>query len=267
MSHRDEGHGKDLQVADLSERITAFGLDAALFVLGYVISFRLCFPDYPYILHAAARQWWVFWTAGFVLFEAFFSSEGRVSPGKLVVGLRIVDLDGEPLGLGDGLIRSVLYPVSAFFGLGFFWALFNEAHQGWHDLPVGSLVVRQGKAHLGRFLVRATAAACLSIAGLSYLWTNVWAGRYHRIMDVADAQVGLSELVGLERQYHLRNGRYASSLFELAPLSGSPHAFLRDMSNVFDLNAGFEIQVSPKSYTISGVAQDDHHTPIRFAGS
>jgi uncharacterized RDD family membrane protein YckC len=55
------------------------------------------------------------------------------TPGKWLLGLRVVALGGGKIGLGRALIRFVGYPLSALpFYLGFLWILGPE-RRGFHD--------------------------------------------------------------------------------------------------------------------------------------
>jgi uncharacterized RDD family membrane protein YckC len=70
------------------------------------------------------------------------------SPGKMLLGLRIVD---EPSGgrptVWQCLGRYVMAVVSlACVGLGYFYIAIDPRKQGWHDKIVRTLVVRRGSA-------------------------------------------------------------------------------------------------------------------------
>jgi uncharacterized RDD family membrane protein YckC len=73
-----------------------------------------------------------------------FWAERQATPGKMVLGLRIVDVatGGTPT-IGRLTLRYVGYLVAALpLGLGFLWALWDRQRQGWHDKMAGTLVVR-----------------------------------------------------------------------------------------------------------------------------
>jgi uncharacterized RDD family membrane protein YckC len=63
--------------------------------------------------------------------------------GKWICGLKVVQNNGEPLGLGRAFLRWVGYWVSGFFFFfGFIWIAFSKQKQGWHDKIAGSYVIR-----------------------------------------------------------------------------------------------------------------------------
>lgn len=63
------------------------------------------------------------------------------TPGKLLVGLRIVRINGQPLTIRRALLRYLGYWLSAIpLGLGFLWVLVDDRRQGWHDKLAGTYV-------------------------------------------------------------------------------------------------------------------------------
>ena len=253
------------ELAAFSERVLAFTVDAGLFIAGYYLSFRLAFPRYPLALHPAMAYWHFLWVALFVIYQAFFSSEGRASLGKKLLGLRVLR-DGEGLSLGQAVLRSALYPVSAILGLGFLWALFSRERQCWHDMAVGSVVIRERPFQGGRsLLIRAGACLCLLLLAAVGMWTFVWGPRYHRIMMVAYAKVGLREMAQLQQIYHLEKSRYADDIFTLAEASANPNGFLSGMANLMDVRS-LAFQNTAQGFSIAARALDVQHTVVRISG-
>lgn len=72
----------------------------------------------------------------------------QATPGKMVVGARIVDaVTGEPPALGQCVIRYLGYFVSAVvLCLGYVWVAFDPRKQGWHDRLANTVVVRKRTA-------------------------------------------------------------------------------------------------------------------------
>jgi uncharacterized RDD family membrane protein YckC len=259
------GGEAELELAAFSERVFAFSIDVAVFVVGYLLSFRLAFPRYPLALHPAMAYWRHLWVALFLIYQVFFSSEGRASIGKKLLGLRVV-LDGEGLSLGRAVIRSALYPISAILGLGFLWALFDRQRQCWHDMAVGSVVVRTRSFAGGRrFFVRAGAAFCLLMLVASGMWAFVWGPRYHRIMMVAYAKVGLKEMAQLQQLHRLEKKGYANDILGLAEASVDPNGFLAGMGNLLDVRS-LVFKNTGQSFSIAAQALDAQHTVVSISG-
>lgn len=85
---------------------------------------------FVYVLPAIAVV--VFWT------------HRQATPGKMVVGARVVDADtGERPSTRQCLVRYAGYFLSSFvFGLGLIWVGIDRRKQGWHDKLAGTVVVR-----------------------------------------------------------------------------------------------------------------------------
>jgi uncharacterized RDD family membrane protein YckC len=78
---------------------------------------------------------------GIVYLITFWSLEAA-TPGKMLLGLRILSVDGEPIGLGRSLLRYVGYIVCGFtFGVGYLMIIFNDDKRGLHDLIASTIVV------------------------------------------------------------------------------------------------------------------------------
>ena len=83
-------------------------------------------------------NWWYM-----VLFEVF--NQGR-SPGKQLFGLRVVHVDGTPVGWGAALLRNLLRFVDMLplgYCCGLLASLANRRFQRLGDLAAGTLVIHQ----------------------------------------------------------------------------------------------------------------------------
>jgi uncharacterized RDD family membrane protein YckC len=78
------------------------------------------------------------------LIVILFWVERQATPGKLVLGLRIVDAETGGLPpLGKLVLRYIGYLVSAIpLGLGYLWMLWDRRRQTWHDKMGATLVLR-----------------------------------------------------------------------------------------------------------------------------
>jgi uncharacterized RDD family membrane protein YckC len=259
---------EQLLLAAFSERAVAFGLDVGLFTAGYLASLKTFFPKFSPLLNPHAALWTALWTALFLLYQAYFSSEGRVSVGKRIMGLRVVGLDQEPLSLGSAILRSATYLVSSVFNLGFAWSLMNPLRQSWHDLATGSLVLcDRRRSPLGGFMVRAAAAAYITGIGCLWYWHSYAEPRYDSIMSVASAKVGMHELVQLEQVHRVAYGKYTNDLDALAQMSGQPLQFQKDMSAMFDAGEGIRITTTSKGFEIRARATDPGRTLVSYRGT
>ena len=79
-----------------------------------------------------------------VYFTYFHGISGQ-TPGKRMLGLRVVQAGGEHMTPGIALLRWVGYIISKTpLFLGFIWAAFDGRKQGWHDKIAGTCVIRTG---------------------------------------------------------------------------------------------------------------------------
>lgn len=76
------------------------------------------------------------------LYFVFFWTLTGQTPGKMIMGVRVVTLDGGSLSLGRSIRRVLGYLVSALalYG-GFMWILIDNRRQGWHDKLAGTCVI------------------------------------------------------------------------------------------------------------------------------
>jgi uncharacterized RDD family membrane protein YckC len=63
------------------------------------------------------------------------------TPGKALLGLRVVRADGRRVTVATALLRYLGYWISAIpLFLGFAWILVDDERRGWHDLIAGTYV-------------------------------------------------------------------------------------------------------------------------------
>jgi uncharacterized RDD family membrane protein YckC len=74
----------------------------------------------------------------------------RGTPGKLLMGLRVVDAaSGEAMSLRQACVRYLGYLVAILpLGLGILWVAFDRRKQGWHDKLAGTVVVHKPRTSL-----------------------------------------------------------------------------------------------------------------------
>lgn len=82
-------------------------------------------------------------TAGYIVgYHVFFWSLTGQTPGKFMLGLRVVTTKGKKVNPLRALFRFFGYLVSAItLCLGFAWILVDDYRQGWHDKISGTYVI------------------------------------------------------------------------------------------------------------------------------
>ncbi len=74
-------------------------------------------------------------------FTYFHGTSGQ-TPGKRLLGLRVVQDTGEQIGFGTAFLRWVGYIVSTLpMLMGFLWAGVDRRKQAWHDKIAGTVVI------------------------------------------------------------------------------------------------------------------------------
>lgn len=264
MNHKIQPHAP--RKAEFAERALAFAADYALFAGIWYLILKAIDPTLPVFLNEKGTLVTVFLVALFLVYQAFFSCEGRASLGKRLLSLRVADGEGEPLDFGRAIMRTIAYVPSSFFTLGFFWALIDPKGRAWHDLAAGSVVVSDHPFGRVRGPVLRLAAGTLVLAfAFATGWSGIWEQRYLKIMTVAHAKVALGEVKTLQASYHQRNGRYAGSLFALAEVSSDPRGFLREMAILYHLDS-FRFKSDESRWAVATRVRDVDSTLIAAHG-
>ena len=136
--------GEVYELAGLIDRLAANLIDSFLLILPMMIiaivltSAGQSLPDqlvrFVFLAIPVAYHWY------------FLTRRNGQSPGKFVLGIRVIKTDGSAIGDVDACIRAIGYNVSAMlFGLGFVWAFFDANNQSWHDKMARTYVVRNSK--------------------------------------------------------------------------------------------------------------------------
>lgn len=79
-----------------------------------------------------------------VTYQWYFLTQQRgQTPGKMMMNIRVIKTNDEPLTAADAILRYVGYYINSFvFMIGWLWALWDGEHQGWHDKIASTYVVK-----------------------------------------------------------------------------------------------------------------------------
>ena len=126
----------NLQYAGFWRRFSAWAWDYFVALLPFtILSWYLFFTDYR----------WVSYLISIIPLVAFIWMEGSIggTPGKLLLGLKIQNADGNLIGFPRALLRFLgkMVSVMALF-VGYFMIGFSAKKQGLHDLIAGTYVVK-----------------------------------------------------------------------------------------------------------------------------
>lgn len=134
------------RLASPAKRLGAYALD----VLVPLVAFLVISGIWVLGAYATQEQGSVGGVLGLGLFVAYVVWALRLfakgmTPGKKLLGIRVVREDGRPAGFGTMLVREwVGKAISGFLlGLGYVWILIDRDNQGWHDKLLGTYVVER----------------------------------------------------------------------------------------------------------------------------
>jgi uncharacterized RDD family membrane protein YckC len=143
-------------IAGIGSRFVALAIDTIYQVLIAAVAFyaivglRLfegVLPDLSWV------QAGLLVLVGFLLFYGYYVFFETVwngqTPGKRVVGLRVVRIDGRPIGFSQAAIRNVvrvLDSLPVYYAIGVLVMFLNKSQRRLGDLAAGTVVVHEGPA-------------------------------------------------------------------------------------------------------------------------
>jgi uncharacterized RDD family membrane protein YckC len=144
-------------------RLVAYAIDLAVSTGLFVLA--LAAISYVVKIVSGRQVSWnrgdIWVTIVYVLWEFFYfgyswAMSGRTF-GMAVLGIKVVQADGQLIRPRQGVVRSLAFPLSfLLFGLGFLGILVQREHRALHDLIAGTAVVYAWDARAARlrFLAR-----------------------------------------------------------------------------------------------------------------
>lgn len=203
----------------------------------------------------------------FILYETIFSSGGRVTLGKNLVGIAVVNKEKTaPISLPRAFLRAIGYYISAclFFG-GFVLAFVDDRKRTLHDFLGGSVVVQLRERDWWEvWAVRGVGTVLLALFVFG-LYHSFGGRNWQEQRKVQKAHAFLEKIALLEEGHKIRYGYYTNDIRRLTLLSGDPVQFQRDIQEVLATGKGsIKIGVNEQYYKIAGFAKDKKNTPVYF---
>ena len=129
-------------IASPWRRLVASFVDILIVTVAYLLITPLVEADIQeHMALAVLLLYLLFPWAYLVAFTALYGA----TPGKMLLGIRVVKSDGRPVGWLTALIREVVGKTlsSLLLYLGYLWVFFHPKRQTWHDLIADTLVVHR----------------------------------------------------------------------------------------------------------------------------
>jgi uncharacterized RDD family membrane protein YckC len=117
-------------------RFAAAIIDGAiLLIISSILIIPLGFIYWPVIVPDIFLFWLYYWL--------FTGLKGQ-TPGKMAVGIKVVNYQGDRPGLGSAALREVLGKLisTVVLCIGFLWIAFDDNKQGWYDKIANTYVVK-----------------------------------------------------------------------------------------------------------------------------
>jgi uncharacterized RDD family membrane protein YckC len=118
----------------LVQRFIALVIDnIVLYIVGLIIGT---------VLGTQELGFFVGFALGLVYQIYFLTQNNGQTPGKRIIGVRVVSSGGGGVSAVQAALRYVGYYINSFLCfVGWIWALFNEEQRGFHDLIAGTRVI------------------------------------------------------------------------------------------------------------------------------
>jgi uncharacterized RDD family membrane protein YckC len=120
------------ELADVGARFAALLIDAVILsAIGSAVSMAARGPGIGVSFLIGVTYYWFFLTR-----------HNGQTPGKALMKVRVIKVDGSAITDGDAVMRYIGYILNNFFFIGWLWAFFDDNKQGWHDKIAKTFVVK-----------------------------------------------------------------------------------------------------------------------------
>ncbi len=254
----------EVKLAGFSERFLAYVIDTLPF--WFLAYFTYDMAALQGIIEKSARLlmfWKILWVVLFFAYEVIFSSGGRVTIGKKMMGIKIQSLDGSNLSIAKAFLRTIGYFISAYtINLGYMIALFTPGKRALHDYIAGSRVIKvseRGDFLEGTVLVISWALIAFFLG--SWIQRTVLTLSPSEQVQIAKARRTISKLAKLEEIHFQKYGFYTDDIKRLADLTRNIPAVRKELADNLAQNS-LEIASNGKKYIITAKAKNWRKTMV-----
>jgi uncharacterized RDD family membrane protein YckC len=253
-------------IAGFNERFLAYLIDTLPFVFLNYYTLTLAIRN-GYVSYSSSieTKWKIIWATVFIIYETVFTSGGRRTLGKKIMGIRVISKDGKNLNVFRAFIRAIGYFLSSFIiNIGYLIALTNNRRVSLHDFLASSFVVKtKQKSPFMEGLI-----VVLSWSLMAFL-VGSWANRTiltptpTEKKQIAQAQRTLSKLSKLQEIHYRKYGFYTNDIKRLAQLTGNVNAVRYELAKTLE-EGSLEITSNGRSFIISARAKNWRKTKVQI---
>ncbi|MCK4936432.1 MAG: RDD family protein, partial [Elusimicrobiales bacterium] len=256
----------NLTSAGFHERLIAYVIDALPFVaLCYWTLSKLVIAEIIVFNPANELKWKLIWIFLYLIYETIFSSGGRATLGKYIMGIRVRNADGNNLSVGKAFLRSVSYFLSSLpLNAGFLMALFTKKKRALHDFIGSSRVIRiREKSSMAEGFIIVFSFALLAF------FIGSWVNQSFLTLDPSEkkqivlAKRSLSRIGQLEEIHKKRYGGYTSDIKRLIVLSHNPRVIQKDLMKNIQIDS-LMISSNGRDYVISAKAKNWRKSEVKI---
>ncbi len=256
------------ELAGFNERFLAYIIDTFPFVFLNYFTLSIAVKN-NYVLYSdsLATKWKIAWLFLFILYETIFTSGGRRTVGKKILGIKVIHKNGGSLTILQAFLRVIGYFISSFtINLGYLMSLFNKNKRALHDFMASSIVVRTSqKTPFLDGLILVISWVCLAFLVANWLNRTVLALTPSEQKQINEARRTLLKLAKLEEIHYRKYGFYTNDLKRLAELTGNINAVRYEIAKTLS-SGSLEIASDGKSFIIQAKAKNWRKTKVEVSG-
>ncbi|PIS46658.1 MAG: hypothetical protein COT17_07445 [Elusimicrobia bacterium CG08_land_8_20_14_0_20_51_18] len=253
--------------AGFNERFLAYLIDTLPFVfLAYYTFVMMLKYNVLQYSSSAELKWKAVWIIVFITYETVFSSGGRATLGKYLLGIRVRDKNGEELSLVKSFLRVVGYFLSSLtINFGYLMALFTPQKKALHDYLAGSRVIRvRGKGDFAEGFILVASWSLLAFFVGSWIQRTWLTFTPVEQKQIFTARRTLSKIAKLEEIHSRKYGFYTNDIRKLAELTKNIPAVRAELAKNLAPDS-LEIATNGRDYVVSGKARNWRKTRIEFS--
>ncbi|MEW5951369.1 MAG: RDD family protein [Elusimicrobia bacterium] len=261
-SAEEQTKSQEIVNAGFSERFLAYVIDTLPFWFLVYFTYDFLVKNGP-LSSFSMTAWKILWIALFFLYEIIFSSGGRATLGKYLLGIRVRASDGGELSPFKAFLRTIGYFIGSYtINLGYMIALFTPGKKALHDYLAGSRVIKiKERGDFAEGTVLVLSWALMAFFAGNWVQKSVLAVTPYEQRQISKANRTIAKLAKLQEIHFQKYGFYTDDIKRLADLTRNIPAVRKEISDNLAENS-LEIASNGKHYIISAKAKNWRKTKV-----